>query len=153
MRWKLGLLVAVAVAVAVEMRSAPASLALKGPGTIRITDRRVALAKVDFGRPGVTPGDLQITRQLLFNKRITPKSIGHSELVCTYTGGKSRNCSGTFVLPRGKLVVGGQVLFSQFFQLAVLGGTGFYENVRGTVTVTSLSGRPPQNLVLFRLVT
>ena len=46
----------------------------------------------------------------------------------------------------------GQILFRQFFQLAVVGGTGLYDNVRGTLTVTALGGKSRGNLVLFRLV-
>ena len=95
---------------------------------------------------------MEITRWSLYNTRITPKPIGHAELVCTFTGGNSRSCTGTYALPRGKLVVSGQMLYRQFFQLAVVGGTGLYDNVRGTLTVTALGAKRRGNLVLFRLV-
>ncbi len=128
------------------------STAGTGPAHIRITNRQVELSKLDLGRPGRSPGDMEVVHQLLFNRRITTKPIGHSEFLCTYTIGINRNCSGTFFLPKGKLFVGGTLRFRQFYQLAVLGGTGLYDNARGTLTVTRIDRRPPRDIVLFRLV-
>jgi hypothetical protein len=125
---------------------------LQGPGIIRITNQEVKRTLVDVGKRGRTAGDTEIFRQLLYNRRITPKSIGHSELVCTYTTDTSRYCSGTYFLPRGRIVVGGVIRFRQFYELAVLGGTGLYNNVKGSLTVTSTARRPPTDLLLFRLV-
>ena len=152
MRWKLEVLAALVLVVLLQMHSADASTELRGPGTIRITDRQLALDKIDLGNRGRSPGDVEIRRWSLLNTRITPKPIGHAELVCTFTGGNSRSCNGTYALPRGKLVVSGQLLFRQFFQLAVVGGTGLYDNVRGTITVTALGGKNRRDLVLFRLL-
>jgi len=152
MRWKLEVLGGLVLVVLLQMHTAAAAPELKGPGTIRITDRQLAIHEVDVGVRGRSPGDVEITRWSLYNTRITPKAIGHAELVCTFVGGSSRTCNGTYALPRGKLVVSGQMLFRQFFQLAVVGGTGLYDNVRGTLTVTALGAKRRGNLVLFRLV-
>ena len=51
-------------------------------------------------------------------------------------------CRGTYVLPKGELVVGGSILYRQFYDLAVLGGTGLYDNARGTLTVTRTHRKP-----------
>ena len=126
--------------------------AATGPATIRITDREVSSTSVDIGKRGRTPGDMQIMRHLLYNQRISQRPIGHVEVVCTFVVGNSRNCRGTYFLPRGKLVVGGSVIYPQFYELAVLGGTGLYDNARGTLTVTRTARRPNRSLVLFRLV-
>jgi hypothetical protein len=123
-----------------------------GPAQIRITNRQVELVKVDVGTSGRSPGDLEIVNQLLYNRRITRTSIGHAEFVCTYTIGINRNCQGTFFLPRGKLFVGGTLRYRELYQLAVLGGTGLYDNARGTLTVTRFARRPSRDIVLFRLV-
>lgn len=152
MLWKIGGLSAVAAVALLAIRAAPASDALAGPGIIRITDREIAFSKVDVGARGTTPGDLEITRRLLFNTRITPKPLGTAEIVCTFTGGAARSCTGIYVLPAGKIVVSGPIQFRQFFQLAVVGGTGLYNNVRGTLTVTSLGRKPRRDVVFFRLV-
>jgi hypothetical protein len=152
MVWKVSTLGAVALLVFLEMRSAPASSALPGPAIIRITDREVGFSRVDLGRRGPSVGDIEITRRVLFNKRIRQSAIGRAELVCTVLGGNSRHCTGTYVLPAGKIAVSGELRFRQFFQLAVTGGTGLYNNVRGTLTVTSLGRRPRRDVVFFRLV-
>ncbi len=92
-------------------------------------------------------------RSRLFNRRVTTKSIGRSELVCTFVDtGRNRVCRGTYFLPRGKLVVGGSMRFHQFYDLAIVGGTGLYDNARGSLTVTRTSRKPVRNVVLFRLV-
>jgi hypothetical protein len=124
-----------------------------GPATIRITNREVKVTRIDVGVRGTSPGDTEIVAQQLFNRRVTPKPIGHSELVCTFVDSKrERVCRGTYVLPRGKLVVGGSLAYRQFYDLAVLGGTGLYDNARGSVTVTRTHRRPVRDLVVVRLV-
>ena len=152
MLWKIvGLCAAVAVAL-LAIRGSTASDALTGPGIIRITDRVIAFSKVDVGAHGRSPGDLEITRSTLFNTRITSKLLGTAEIVCTVTGGPANSCTGTYVLPAGNIVVSGPIQYRQFFQLAVVGGTGRYSNVRGTLTVTSLGRTPRRNVVYFRLL-
>jgi len=124
-----------------------------GPATIRITDREVQVTRVDVGASGTSPGDTEVVSQQLFNLRVTPKPIGHSELVCTFVDSKRmRVCRGTYVLPKGKVVVGGSLEYRQFYDLAVLGGTGLYDNARGSVTVTRTHRRPVRDLVVVRLV-
>jgi hypothetical protein len=152
MLWKLGGLATAALIIYLAVESVQASHALQGPGIIRLTDREIAFSRVDNGRRRRSPGDMEITRRLLYNKGITPKPIGNAELVCTYTGGNKRSCTGTYHLPAGNIVVGGPMLYGQLFQLAVVGGTGRYNNVKGTMTVTSIGRRPRRDVVIFRLV-
>jgi hypothetical protein len=123
---------------------------LPGPGTIRVTDKLVKHIHVDGG-PG-RAGDLDFYRQSLYNKGITKSPIGHSDLTCTNTGTGSQSCSGTYFLPKGKIMVTGVIASRLFYDLAVIGGTGLYDNVRGTLTVTYLGGSPEGEFLLFRLV-
>jgi hypothetical protein len=132
------------------MAVAPAAQALERNGTIRITTREVAHRVLDQGRRGRGPGDLEISRTLLYNKGLTPRAIGHGEIVCTFTGRRSRVCNGTYFLPRGKIVVAGALVYRQFYEFAVLGGTGLYNNVQGSLTVTTT--RPRRDILTFRLV-
>ena len=128
------------------------SQASTGPATIRITDLEIAVSRVDVGARGTSPGDVEVVRSRL-RERVTQNTIGRSELVCTFVDRvRSRVCRGTYILPKGKIVVGGSILYSQFYDLAVVGGTGLYDNARGTLTVTQTSRKPVRNLVLFRLV-
>jgi hypothetical protein len=124
---------------------------LTKPGTVKISTRGLPRTFVDRGPVGRGPGDLLVSRQLLYNKGITPKAIGHSDFVCTYTARYARQCMATFTLPKGKIVVAGTITFNQFYSLAVIGGTGFYDNVLGSLTVTRLSRTPPRELLVFRL--
>ncbi len=131
---------------------AAASFALTGPGTIRVTDELVKHIYVDSGSPGRGAGDIDFYRGQLFNKGITPTSIGHSDITCTNTGTGSMNCTGTYFLPKGKIMVGGVIGSRLFYVLSVIGGTGLYDNVRGTLTATYLGGSPSKEFLLFRLV-
>ena len=98
------------------------------------------------------PATWRSSLQSLYNRRVTSKSIGHADLLCTFVDKRARSCRGTYFLPRGKLVVGGSLRFRQFYELAVLGGTGLYNNARGTLTVTRIATKPTRDIVLFRLV-
>jgi hypothetical protein len=139
---------AVFLAVATE---AVGSSRLDQPGAIRITDRMVKHTHVDEGRPGPGAGDFDFYRQLLFNKGRSSLPLGHSDLTCVNTGTGSESCTGTYFLPKGKIMVGGVIASRLFYELAVLGGTGIYDNVRGTLTVTFLGGAPSHEFLIFRL--
>lgn len=122
-----------------------------GPATIRIYDRQLSVTRVDIGRRGTSPGDVEVLRVRLLQRSGT--TIGRGELVCTFADSvRSRVCRGTYILPRGKLVVGGSILYRRFYDLAVLGGTGLFDNARGTMTVTRTARNPVRDLVVFRLV-
>lgn len=128
------------------------SPALTTPGTIKVTTRAIKLQMIDRGPRGRGAGDLLVTRLLLYNKGIRVKAIGHADIVCTYTTRYARQCAGTYSLPKGKIVVAGAFEYPQFHELAVVGGTGLYDNVRGTLTVTLLRRNPERDMLLFRLV-
>jgi hypothetical protein len=148
-----GLAVAAAGAAVVLAVAAPASgrLTLDAPGTIRITDRLIKHIHVHGASKQTNAGNLDFYRQQLFNKGITPQPIGHSDITCVNTGTGSSNCTGTYFLPEGKIMVGGVIASRLFYELAVIGGTGVYDNVRGTVTVTYLGGQPAKEFLIFRL--
>ena len=145
------LAVAVAIVVAGTVMETLTSNAATGPAIVRITDRQTKLSRVDVGRRGRTPGDMEIINALVYNQRITSRALGHSETVCTYTVGINSSCQGTVFLPKGKLMVAGVLRYRQFHELAVVGGTGLFNNARGTLTVTRIGDSPPRHLLYFRL--
>jgi hypothetical protein len=122
--------------------------ALTGPGTIRIKDRQVKHIHLDGGPHGRGAGDQDFYRQLLHNRGIT---IGHSDIMCTNTGTGSASCSGTYFLPKGKLMVAGVLASRLFYELPIIGGTRLYENARGTLTGIALGGSPRHEVLTFRL--
>ena len=126
--------------------------AVTGRAQIPVTSRQVGYTKVDTGRRGISPGDTEIMTLRIFNRRITNRPIGRAEVICTFTTGINRQCRGTYTLPKGKLVVGGNMRYRALYEFAVLGGTGLYDNARGTLTATQTGQRPRREFVLFRLV-
>jgi hypothetical protein len=151
MAMKTEVVVAATALSAIFALSASGAVSLTGPGTIRVTDRLVKKIHVDDGEPGPSAGDLDFFRQALYNKGVTPAPIGHSDITCLHTGTGSMNCNGTFFLPKGKIMVNGVIGSRLFYEQAVIGGTGLYENARGTMTATFLGGSPPREFLLFRL--
>ena len=155
---RVSLLLAVAASAAAASASTVlASSELVGPGTIRVTTREVTRQVVDLGITGASAGDLLIRSALLYNKGLTTHAIGHEEIVCTFLGTGSafgegsRKCVASFFLPRGELVAEGVAHNLFIYELPVIGGTGIYSNVRGTLTITFLGNGPRRELLLFRL--
>ena len=144
-------LVLAAAAVAVAASSTMGAQALDQPGTIKITDRLVKHIHVRGPDKSTHAGDLDFYRQSLYNKGITPTPIGHSDFTCLNTGTGSQNCTGTYFLPQGKIMVGGVIASRLFYELAILGGTGIYDNVHGSVVATFLGGVPSKEFLVFRL--
>ena len=124
---------------------------LAGPGTIRLTSKQIEISVDNRGSSSRGPGDVLLVRQLLYNKGIRRAPIGHSDMVCTYTGTRSQQCSGTYFLPRGKIVVAGSLRYRDFYKLAVVGGTDIYDNVRGSLTATMYNRSPRREILIFRL--
>jgi hypothetical protein len=151
---------AVAGLAAVAAGAAGAAPSLAGPGAIRITDRLVRHVHVRVDKSVQIDkqptslsraGNLDFFRSTLQTRTARPVTIGHSDITCVDTGTGSENCSGTYFLPKGKIMVAGVIASHLFYELAVVGGTGLYDNVRGSLTVTYLSGAPVRELLLFRL--
>jgi hypothetical protein len=149
LRFRVGILAVLAGGALTSGQGGVAAPLLEGPGVIKITARQIE-RQVN----GTNPGDVEVTRMRLYNTRVTHKPIGHGELVCVFVEARTlRNCSATFTLPKGKIVVGGSIVRRDTYELAVLGGTRLYANVQGTLTVTSLPGKQRTYLLLFHLLT
>lgn len=139
------------VGAALAYGSSASSSAATGPATIRITAREISRVRVDVPPAGRRVGDTEIVRQNLFNRRIRPTPIGQSEFVCTFTTSRTRACTVTIFLPKGRLIAGGTIRYQELYELAVLGGTRLYDNARGTLTVIRTTRRPRRHILLFRL--
>jgi hypothetical protein len=124
--------------------------AATGPAPVRITDVQVSYHVV---RPsnGAVAGSNELVRQRLYNPRISQSPIGRASMVCTYLDRRERSCTATYVLPKGSLVVTGAIQSRLLYEIAIVGGTGLYDNARGTLTVTSTHLRPRREVLLFRL--
>jgi hypothetical protein len=125
--------------------------AATGPSTIRITDVELKMQPVNAGGPAEGAGDMEIVRMRLYNPSIRSKPIGRGDLICTYVDSKARQCNGTYSLPRGKLVVSGLLSTRLLYELAVVGGTGIYDDARGSLTATTTQFSPRHEVLVFRL--
>jgi hypothetical protein len=122
------------------------------PGLIRLTTKERKRSVVNIGPQSRGPGDVVVINQLLYNKGIRKAAIGHAEMVCTYTSSRSRQCNGTYTLPRGKIIVSGSIRYWEFYKLAIIGGTDLYADVRGSETSTLYARGPRKEILVFRLV-
>jgi hypothetical protein len=145
------LAIATALAAAGAIVGWTSSAAGTGPATVRVLDRQFGYTRVDTGRHGLSPGDSEVITTRIFNKKVTRKPIGSGRFICTFTNGLNRTCIATVSLPRGQLVASGAVRYRQFYELAVIGGTGLYDNARGTLTVIRTTRNPTREILYFRL--
>jgi hypothetical protein len=96
-------------------------------------------------------GDLEIANLQLFGTTAQSRAIGTGVLNCTTASPTLRSCSATYVLPRGMILTAGVLKSRLLYTAAIIGGTGLYDNARGTLTVTAKGLKPRRELLLFRL--
>ena len=141
----LGIFIAVtAVGVSAE-RSSEAT----GPAVVRLTDVQQTLRRIPVGDGGM--GDLEIAKLQLFGTSTQSRAIGNGVLTCTFLSKTQRSCSGSYLLPRGMIQTAGVLNTRLLYTAAITGGTGLYDNARGTLTVTAKGLKPRRELLLFRL--
>jgi hypothetical protein len=102
-------------------------------------------------RLGAGVGAREIVRTGLFQHGGARKLLGSSVLLCTYVNRRERTCTATYTLPKGTVVAAGVMGSRLLYQLAIVGGTGLYDNARGSITVTTYRLRPRRNVLIFRL--
>jgi hypothetical protein len=144
------LLAAVVVGAATASLVAASTSASTGPAQVRITDLQVSRRVVHPAGGGIV-GTVEVVRQRLYKPGVTGRPIGRSDIVCTYLDEKERSCTGTYFLPKGSLVVQGALETRLLYEIAIVGGTGLFDNARGTLTVTSTHLSPRREVLLFRL--
>jgi hypothetical protein len=140
------MVVAVVGALTAVALSAGLSSGATGPAVVRLTDVQTTLTS--FGK---SIGGGEIARLTLYGSGNTKRPIGHGVLVCTLVGKVERMCHGSYVLPRGAIETSGLLMSRLIYTQAVVGGTGLYDNARGTVTVTAKALRPRREILVFRL--
>jgi len=148
---KRSVLAVVAVGCACAGAAVVAARGATGPAQVRITDTETSRSLAPPAS-GAVAGTIEVIAQRLYNLRITERAFGRSQLVCTYVDRKNRTCVSTYILPRGTIVAIGAVQNRLLYDLPIVGGTGLYDNARGTLTVTATHLRPRREVLLFRLL-
>jgi hypothetical protein len=95
---------------------------------------------VDIGPTGDSPGDTFLAQSELRNFALT-KKLGDYDSSCVLENLETRlnHCTATAFLPHGSVELSGRFNFTETlsgFRLAVIGGTGRYDNVVGEATIT-----------------
>jgi len=139
----------VVVATFVAAWAADATHEATGPATVRLTDRQLTMTRTSAGDGGT--GDLEIARFTLYGSSSATRPIGHAVLSCTFVTRAERSCTGTYVVPRGMILTAGVLRTRLLYTAAITGGTGLFDNARGTLTVTAKGLKPRRELLLFRL--
>jgi hypothetical protein len=150
-KWRVGTLGAIACIPVVLFATLGAADGATGPAQIRITDIQVTYRMTRPANGGAA-GSIETITQHLYNPSISQKSIGRSVIACTFIDVRNRTCAATYVLPKGSLVATGALQSRLFYEIPIVGGTGLYDNARGTLTVTATHLRPRREVLLFRLV-
>jgi hypothetical protein len=95
----------------------------------------------------------------LNNFAITPNSIGNGVRICHHIGVANtplprgtRWCEGNYNIASSSITVMGVSRDFRNFQLSIVGGTGIYNGIGGTLTVLRLAGFPVKERLIFRLV-
>jgi hypothetical protein len=146
-----GVLVAVAAG---GVTAALASSNITQPETIVLNDETVKAGYVDSGKPGDSIGDA-----FMFVDSLTDPADGsaagkvHGQ--CVFQLQHWALCTaGAFIGDRGEVLVEGWVRFTETgpstFDLAVIGGTGEFDNVRGSLQVEELSNT--RSVLTFSLI-
>jgi hypothetical protein len=139
------------VLVAVVLLIIPTANALTRPGVVRVTTRNLYTVTS-------TAGPIRVAS--VYNLNITPNPIGNAQVLCvSIDGGRgplpagSRYCWGTYTIGDNSIVVHGVTRNAFRYQLAVVGGTGFYANAGGTLNVYRITSNPLRERLVFNLTT
>lgn len=127
--------------------AADQSVESTGKAVVRLTDKQLHVTH--FG--GDSTGGRAIARMTLFGSTSATRPIGHAVITCVDVGSGEQTCQGSYVLPRGTLETAGILRTRLFYTQAIVGGTGLFDDARGTLTVTAKSLSPRREILLFRL--
>ena len=141
----------ITVAAAAAVVTAVSAGGATGPAEIRITDVE-SVHTMSRAHPGIRAGTVETLSQRLYNPRLSAKPIGRGVVVCTWVDSRDRSCVATYVLPKGSIVVAGALQTRLLYELPIVGGTGLYDNARGSLTVTASHFKPRHEVLIFRLV-
>lgn len=105
--------------------------------TFRLTEIGTSAVQVDLGQHGTSAGDEFIFGARLRNARNTA-TVGDANDVCTVLSitGVSMHCVATITLRAGSIQLAGEVSSRSTFTMAITGGTGAYDEVRGQVVAS-----------------
>jgi hypothetical protein len=143
--------IAAAGVVLLALALAPAGDSLTpGLSTVRVTQVDLTAS----ARVGKVGGVAVYTSRL--SNRGEP--LGSAILTCTFLGsrgvlgGGTSWCQGSYSLPQGTILAAGVLRTRSFYQFVVLGGTGVYTNVIGTLVASTVGAHRDQLIFSLQAV-
>jgi hypothetical protein len=120
------------------------------PPTVRVTGVVDSVQGVDNPPADTSGGDVLTFTQKLTNA--SGRKVGTSSAFCTRIAPeRGHECQGTFVLPKGQVFVSGpDPETAKRHPLAIVGGTGLYEDVGGHVNLEHASAVKDRIVFVFR---
>jgi hypothetical protein len=122
-----------------------------GSGELRLTSVQTKLVTVDVKPDRSNVGDTEIATATVYDV-VTAAAIGQGELLCTILNQAARSCEATYSLPEGRIMTAGVIDNLRRYEVAIVGGTELYDKVRGFLSVTTTTIRPPRQLLSFHLL-
>jgi hypothetical protein len=137
--------------ICAALAAAPSAPAETGSIELRLTSVQTKFVTVDVKPDSGRAGDTEIAMASIYNG-VTPAAIGHGTLLCTVLTRATRSCEATYVLPQGQIMTDSVIGSLRSFEVAIVGGTGLYDKVRGSLSVTTTTLRPLRQRLSFHLL-
>jgi hypothetical protein len=122
-----------------------------GSSELRLTSVQTTFVTVDVKPDRSSAGDTEIATAIVYDG-VSAAPIGRGELLCTVLNKPARSCTTTYALPQGRIVTAGVIDNLRRYEMAIVGGTGLYEQVRGFLSVSKTTLRPLRQLLSFHLL-
>ena len=133
---------AVAAIVLVPLLVAGAASSLDGHRLVRV----IATTVEEQGETEETSDVLFVFQEL---RGSAGNLVGDGVVQCTVGLRNESTCLATYTLRRGQIMVQGTRKRRDFYVWAVVGGTGIYSNVGGSLVATTLALTPRRERLLF----
>jgi hypothetical protein len=133
--------------------AAPKNGAAASVRVLHLISKQKSLQVIDIGKKGPSPGDqiIETTADFQNGKRVAREALNCVDITVTARG-FDVVCHGAFVFRNGQVEVQGETNFHTPFTVAVIGGTGAYQNVGGQLTLERTLSGTTTDVETLRLV-
>ena len=133
--------------------AAPKNGAASAVRVLHLLSKQTSLQVIDIGKKGPSPGDqiIETTADFQNGKRVAREALNCVDITVTPRG-FDVVCHGAFVFSNGQVEFQGETNFHTPFTVAVIGGTGAYQNVGGQLTLERTLPGTTTDVETLRLV-
>jgi hypothetical protein len=137
----------------VSASAAPNNGATSSVRVLHLISKQKSLQLIDIGKKGPSPGDqvIETTADFQHGRRVAREALNCVAIAVTARGFDVL-CHGAFVFGDGQVEFQGETNFHTPFTVAVIGGTGAYQNVGGQLTVERSLPHSTTDVETLRLV-